>query len=119
MLRDAYSSFHMLWLHDVGGPVDALLGKRCIPPALMLTMVAGELAEPAERHIPLPCELLDGAIAHAHSLPGPGRKALKRRFPQSIGPIYPPPDLAITRAYHDGAGLTGDGERRLREIGCW
>src|SRR6266700_1255328 len=107
----------MLWPHDVSGPIDALLGKRSVLPALMLAMVAGELAEPAERHIPLPCESLDRAIAHAHGLTGPGRKALKRRFSQSISPIYPPPDFAIARAYHDGAGLTGDGEHRLREIG--
>ncbi len=74
-------------------------------------MIAGELAEPAERHIPLLCELLDHTLAHAHGLTGPGRKALKRRFPQSIGPVYPPPDFALARAYHDGAGLAGDGER--------
>jgi len=81
-------------------------------------MEAGELAEPAEGHIPLLCELLDGALAHVRGLTGPGRKALKRRFPQSIGPIYPPPDFALIGTYRDGAGLTGDGERRLREIGC-
>ncbi len=107
----------MLWPHDVSGPIDTLLRKRCILPTLILAMVAGELAEPAESHIPLPCELLDRALAHAHSLPRPGRKALNRRFPQSIDPIYPPPDLAIVRAHHDGDGLTGDGlQERVRVL---
>src|SRR5260221_9255240 len=110
---------HMLWPHDVSGPIDALLRKRCILPALMLAMVASELAEPAERHILLPCELLDRALAQAHGLTGPGRKALKRRFLQSIGPVHPSPDFAIARAYHDGIRLASNGERRLREIGRW
>src|SRR6266702_3731987 len=102
MLRDTYSSFHMLWPHYVRGPIYALLRKRCKLPALLLAMVAGELTEPAKGHILLPCELLDRAIAHEHGLPRPGREALKRRFLQSIDPVHPPPDFAFARAYHYG-----------------